>query len=62
MLAAALDLACTAGARAAVVHAQCTVEGFYRRQGFMPYGPTFIEDGLLHVAMRRALTEPADPR
>lgn len=56
LLEAALALAQTAGAHEAVVHAQCIVQGFYERQGFAALGPTFIEDGILHVAMRRALT------
>lgn len=56
LLEAALALARTAGAQGAIVHAQCTVQGFYERQGFTAYGPTFVEDGILHVAMRRALT------
>ena len=28
---------------------------FYRQRGFAAYGPTFMEDGILHVAMRLAL-------
>jgi predicted GNAT family N-acyltransferase len=55
LLATALDLAQAIGACEAIVHAQCTVQGFYERQGFSAYGPTFIEDGILHVAMRRGL-------
>jgi predicted GNAT family N-acyltransferase len=56
LMAAALVAAQAAGAGEAIVHAQCTVQGFYERQGFAAYGPTFIEDGILHVAMRRSLT------
>ena len=58
LLQAAIALARTAGAREARLHAQCTVQGFYARLGFAACGPSFIEDGILHVAMRRALPEP----
>ena len=43
------------GAGEARLHAQCTVQAFYRQRGFAAYGPTFMEDGILHVAMRVAL-------
>jgi predicted GNAT family N-acyltransferase len=58
LLQAALALARAAGAAEARLHAQCTVQGFYARLGFAACGPSFIEDGILHVAMRRALPEP----
>jgi predicted GNAT family N-acyltransferase len=57
LLDAALALARSAGAGEARLHAQCTVEAFYRQRGFAACGPTFIEDGILHVAMRLDLTE-----
>ena len=52
LLEAALALACAAGAKEARLHAQCTVQGFYGALGFVAEGPTFIEDGIAHVAMR----------
>jgi len=61
LLQAALALARAAGAREARLHAQCTVQEFYARLGFAACGPTFIEDGILHVMMRRALPEPCGP-
>ena len=62
LLRAALALARAAGAKEARLHAQCTVQGFYARLGFVACGPTFIEDGILHVAMRRALPEQQAPQ
>jgi predicted GNAT family N-acyltransferase len=59
LLQAALALAGAAGARGATLHAQDTVQAFYRHLGFVAYGPTFVEDGILHVAMRRSLPEQA---
>ena len=52
---AALALARTAGAEAALLHAQTIVQGFYARLGFVAFGPEFIEDGIPHVAMRLSL-------
>ena len=57
LLQAALALARAAGASEARLHAQCTVQGFYARLGFAACGPMFVEDGILHVAMRVTLTE-----
>ena len=56
LLQAALARARAAGAAEARLHAQCTVQAFYQRQGFAACGPSFVEDGILHVAMRLALT------
>ena len=55
LLEAALALARSSGAGEARLHAQCTVQAFYQQRGFAAYGPTFMEDGILHVAMRLAL-------
>ena len=55
LLEAALALAGAAGAAEARLHAQCEVQGFYTKLGFAACGPTFLEDGILHVTMRRAL-------
>jgi predicted GNAT family N-acyltransferase len=59
LLDAALALARSAGADTARLHAQTTVQGFYGKLGFVAYGPEFMEDGILHVAMRLALSAPA---
>jgi ElaA protein len=56
LLRAALDLSKAAGACEALLHAQTTVQAFYAGHGFVACGPEFVEDGILHIAMRRALT------
>jgi ElaA protein len=56
---AALAVARAAGAQAARLHAQTTVQGFYAGLGFAAFGPEFIEDGIPHVAMHLSLCEPA---
>ena len=48
---AALAAARAAGAEAVRLHAQTTVQGFYARLGFVAFGPEFVEDGIMHVAM-----------
>jgi predicted GNAT family N-acyltransferase len=55
LMGAALDLARAQGAGEARLHAQTTVQAFYARLGFTAFGPEFEEDGILHIAMRRAL-------
>jgi YbgC/YbaW family acyl-CoA thioester hydrolase len=51
VLAALLDAAVQRGDRRAVLHAQRTAEGFYRRLGFRPHGTPFEEAGISHVEM-----------
>jgi predicted GNAT family N-acyltransferase len=48
-----------AGAEAALLHAQTSVQGFYARLGFVAFGPEFVEDGILHIAMSLPLCGPA---
>jgi predicted GNAT family N-acyltransferase len=48
---AALAAARAGDAEAALLHAQTHVQGFYARLGFVAFGPEFVEDGILHVAM-----------
>lgn len=55
MVDAALRLASDHRAREALLHAQVSVCRFYERLGFMSVGETFVEDGILHIAMRRPL-------
>jgi ElaA protein len=52
---AALAAARAAGAEAAMLHAQTGAQRFYARLGFVASGPEFVEDGILHVAMRLPL-------
>lgn len=37
------------------LHAQTTVQGFYESLGYTAWGETFLEDGILHIEMRRTL-------
>ncbi len=46
----AVDKASTGGP--VVLDAQAHLEGWYRRVGFEPTGPVFIEDGIAHIPMR----------
>ena len=46
-----LDKALGAGAQRLRVSAQRQAEGFYAKYGFAPYGETYDEDGVPHVAM-----------
>jgi predicted GNAT family N-acyltransferase len=39
----------------AVLHAQCTVAGFYESCGFEKYGPTFLEVGIEHIKMQKQI-------
>jgi ElaA protein len=54
LLATALDLV---DGRPCVLDAQSYLVGYYKRFGFEPDGPEFVEDGIPHVPMCR----PADP-
>jgi predicted GNAT family N-acyltransferase len=57
----ALDLALRQGAERAVLHAQTRAMGFYARLGFAAFGPEFVEDGIMHVAMERAVGSQRSP-
>lgn len=46
------------GATAVELHAQVTARGFYERAGYAAVGPEYLEAGIAHVTMRRALVEP----
>jgi len=41
------------GQRPCVLDAQSHLVDFYRRYGFVPAGPEYVEDGIPHVPMRR---------
>lgn len=41
-----------------VLNAQVSAESFYARHGFVPFGERFMEAGIEHQAMRRALDRP----
>lgn len=40
------------------LHAQVSAEDFYVRHGFVPEGPRFVEAGIVHQGMHRALRGP----
>ncbi len=56
---AVLDLlvkaAADRGLPAVELHAQVHARAFYERAGFTPYGEVYLEAGIEHVGMRRAL-------
>lgn len=53
ILDALIRIAMVRGDRTAVLHAQRSAEGFYRRHGFSPEGQPFVEAGIDHIMMRR---------
>jgi predicted GNAT family N-acyltransferase len=55
LLDAALREAQAAGARTMVLHAQTGALGLYERAGFTPFGERFMEEGIEHQGMERAL-------
>lgn len=55
VLDALLASARAAGCRQALLHAQASAIGFYRRAGFEPQGERFVEAGIEHLEMVKAL-------
>jgi YbgC/YbaW family acyl-CoA thioester hydrolase len=55
VLAGLVQAAKARGDKALLLHAQCTAERFYARQGFSTHGPVFQEAGIDHVEMQMAL-------
>jgi ElaA protein len=47
------------GDRPSVLHAQAHLVGFYGRYGYRQNGPEYLEDGIPHVPMVRAASQPA---
>jgi predicted GNAT family N-acyltransferase len=43
------------GAREMILNAQLRAEGFYAAHGYAPEGDTFLDAGIEHVRMRKAL-------
>jgi ElaA protein len=41
------------GRRPCVLHAQSPLVDYYRRYGFRPVGPEFLDEGVPHIPMRR---------
>jgi predicted GNAT family N-acyltransferase len=44
-----------AGAETIALHAQTYAQALYERAGYEEYGPTFVEEGIEHVAMEKRL-------
>ena len=50
-----VDRAAERGLPQVELHAQLHARGFYERAGFTPFGEVYLEAGIEHVGMRRAL-------
>jgi predicted GNAT family N-acyltransferase len=50
------------GAREIVLHAQRSAEPFYAAHGYEAEGAAFVEAGIEHVRMRKAVWDPLDGR
>ena len=48
-------IASDAGAESIALHAQTYAQSLYERAGYEEYGPTFVEEGIQHVAMEKRL-------
>ena len=48
-------VAADAGADSIALHAQTYAQALYETAGYEEYGPTFVEEGIEHVAMEKRL-------
>jgi N-acetylglucosamine kinase-like BadF-type ATPase len=48
-------VAAGAGAETIALHAQTYTQALYEQAGYREYGPTFVEEGIEHVAMEKRL-------
>ena len=48
-------VAIEAGAETIALHAQTYAQALYERAGYEQHGPTFVEEGIEHVAMEKRL-------
>ena len=48
-------VAVDAGAESIALHAQTYAQSLYEAAGYEEYGPTFVEEGIEHVAMEKRL-------
>jgi predicted GNAT family N-acyltransferase len=48
-------VAAEAGAESIALHAQTYAQALYENAGYAEYGPTFVEEGIEHVAMEKRL-------
>jgi predicted GNAT family N-acyltransferase len=61
LLTAAIEAAVSQGQRRVFLHAQTHAIGFYRKAGFLPHGPEFMEAGIPHVEMTLELPIRFEP-
>ncbi len=54
-----VDAARTRGDSEVMLHAQCSAQGFYTRQGFVVRGAVFEEAGIRHITMAKRLDSGA---
>jgi len=55
LMANAEETAVENGYREIVLHARITARGFYEKLGYTPYGDTFTEVTIQHIAMRKLI-------
>ena len=55
LLNALVDIAKARGDKEVHLHAQCSAQSFYAREGFVPVGEPFDEVGIAHIEMRKVL-------
>jgi predicted GNAT family N-acyltransferase len=55
LLNALVDIAKARGDKEVHLHAQCSAQAFYAREGFVPVGEPFDEVGIAHIEMRKVL-------
>jgi predicted GNAT family N-acyltransferase len=48
-------IATEAGSESIALHAQTYAQSLYEHAGYVEYGPTFVEEGIEHVAMEKRL-------
>lgn len=61
LLEAAIAAAVARGLPRVFLHAQTQALGFYRKAGFLPHGPEFMEAGIPHYEMTLELPIPFEP-
>jgi predicted GNAT family N-acyltransferase len=62
MLSKLIDMACYAGFDRVVLNARTDTQAFYARHGFIAVGSEFMDAGIRHQCMERALARPATVR
>ncbi len=57
LLQALITIAKARGDKEVCLHAQCSAQAFYAREGFEPVGQPFDEVGIAHIEMRKVLVD-----